>query len=792
MAKEKTKPVLVLIDAHAIIHRAYHALPDLTDSKGNPAGALYGLASMLVKLIKDLSPDYIAAAYDLAGPTHRHEVYEAYKGKRAQLEDPLIEQLDRSRDIFSAFHIPIYEAKGFEADDVIGTLVEGFKDAYDIIIASGDMDTLQLVDKKNVQVFTLKKGISDTVLYDEAAVKERYGFGPEHIPDYKGFAGDPSDNIIGITGIGAKTATKLISAYGSLEAIYKALTKKPEEFKKKTEVSERIFNLLKEHQEEAEFSKVLATIRTDAPVVFDEEKTHWKKRFSSNEATELLSSLGFRSLVPRVQGLKTEERAKPAEAGAAVEEQDLHDPLVLKEAMVMAWLLNSDTTNPSKDDVLHAGDAKTVALAHATLLKKLEKEHLVSIFETIEQPLIPVIEVLNSNGVLIDAEHLKVLSKEYHKELDALAKKVWSSAGEEFNINSPKQLGEVLFVKLGIKQVRAKKTATGQLTTRESELVKLKEEHPIVGDVLLYRELQKLLGTYIDAIPPLLGDDGRLRTTFIQTGAATGRFASRDPNLQNIPIKTERGRAIRKAFIAPAGHTLLAFDYSQIELRLAAALSGDAKLIDIFAHGEDVHRAVASQVFGVPPEKVEYEMRRRAKVINFGILYGMGVNALREQLGTSREEAQAYLNRYFETFEGLAEYLAKTKATAARVGYTTTLFGRKRYFPGLKSRLPYVKAQAERMAINAPLQGTQADIIKLAMVRIHERIKEDFAGSAKMVLQIHDELLFEVEQSAQAAFAKEAKRIMESVVSPSQVSGVPILVTSARGPSWGAMEEFHV
>jgi len=797
-------PTLVLIDAHAIIHRAYHALPELTDREGNPAGALYGLAAMLVKLIKELKPDYIAAAYDLAGPTHRHEVYEAYKGTRAKTEDSLVEQLNRSRDIFAAFHIPMYEAPGFEADDVIGTLAVLLKSDFNIIIASGDMDTMQLVDDKKVQVFTLKKGINDTVLYDEEAVRERFGFASEHIPDYKGFAGDPSDNIIGISGIGAKTATKLIQEFGSLENIYKALHKNEDAFKKNAGVSERVFNLLKDGQEEAEFSKVLATIRKDAPVVFDEAAAHWRERFSSEDAEKLFMSLGFRSLIPRIKALRDESGAESAESehptvgdqqpeekkGSETTHSTLNaeDSILYKEAAVMAWLLHSETTNPSIADTLAAAGEKTIQVAHLKLCLELKKEKLLSVYEDIEKPLIPVIEKLNKTGVLIDAAYLAELSKDYHKELDTLAWRVFKKAGEEFNLNSPKQLGEVLFVNMGIKPARAKKTSTGQLSTKESELAKLKDEHPIIGDILAYRELAKLLGTYIDAIPPLLGTDRRLRTTFVQTGTTTGRFSSRDPNLQNIPIKSELGRAIRNAFIAEKGNCLLAFDYSQIELRLAAILSGDEKLRSIFTRGEDVHRAVAAEVFGVPPEEVEYEMRRRAKVINFGILYGMGVNALREQLGTSREEAQAYLNRYFETFSGLSSYLSKTKAGAALRGYTMTLFGRKRYFPGLKSHLPYVRASAERMAINAPMQGTQADIIKLAMVEIDRVIAERFEGAARMVLQIHDELIFEVAEGSVADFAPEARRIMESVLSEKETDGVPIVVSGARGLSWGEME----
>jgi DNA polymerase-1 len=403
---------------------------------------------------------------------------------------------------------------------------------------------------------------------------------------------------------------------------------------------------------------------------------------------------------------------------------------------------------------------------------------------------------MGTRGVLIDAPYLTELSKEYTKELQKIAKKIHGYAGTEFNISSPKQLGDVLFGKLGIGASikRQKKTATGQLSTRESELVKLKDEHPIIEEILSYRTLSKLLGTYIDAIPPLLDPESRLHTTFIQTGAATGRMASKDPGLQNIPVKTELGRRIRHAFVATPGFLLAAFDYSQIELRIAAFLSEDEKLIEIFKRGEDVHAAVAAAVFNVAPEKVDHEMRRRAKAINFGILYGMGANALRANLENGgqkveRADAQAYLNDYFSTFSGLAAYLTKIKAEATRKGYTETLFGRRRYFPGLKSRLPFMRAEAERQALNAPMQGTQADIIKLAMVEIDAMLREEYAEEAYLLLQVHDELIFEIKKEKVKELAPKILNRMQSILTEEQTHGVPILSSSAVGPNWGEMKK---
>ncbi|PIR85059.1 hypothetical protein COU15_02705, partial [Candidatus Kaiserbacteria bacterium CG10_big_fil_rev_8_21_14_0_10_45_20] len=740
------KPTIVLIDAHAIIHRAYHALPELSTPSGDPAGALYGLSAMLIKLARELSPDYMVAAYDLPGPTHRHDAYKEYKGTRSKTEDALVEQLGTSREVFEAFHIPIYEVPGFEADDVIGTLSKQLAKKFRVIIASGDMDTLQLVQGDDVQVLTLRKGLSDTVLYNETAVQERYGFSPTALPDYKGLRGDPSDNIIGIKGIGDKTATTLISHYGTIEKMYRALEKDSEKVKKELGITERVTRLLLDGKEEAEFSKVLATIRMDAPVTFEKEEANWKKDFDRKKAVALLSSLGFRSLISRVDTLggKAGVASSAPKDASETEAIDI-DETMLAEASVMLWLTSSETTNPSLDDILHATGSKSLEDAHKKLLKKVADENLETVYCDIEKPLIPIIKKLNAEGVQIDREYLKKLSKEYHAELDVLSKEIFSYACEEFNINSPKQLGAILFEKLGLQGKRQKKTATGQFSTKESELVKLKGEHKIIESILAYRELQKLLSTYIDAIPSLLDANSRLHTTFVQTGTTTGRLSSREPNLQNIPIKSELGRRIRKAFIAPKGKMLLALDYSQIELRLAAILSGDEKLKKVFKDGEDVHSSVASEVFGVPLEKVTYEMRRSAKVINFGILYGMGVNALKETLGTNRTEAQSYLNRYFELYPGLASYLTKVKAEASRIGYVTTLFGRKRFFPGIRSHLPQIRASAERMAINAPMQGTQADVIKIAMAKVDALIEKDFKSKVALVLQIHDELIFEID-----------------------------------------------
>jgi DNA polymerase-1 len=798
---EKTKR-LVLLDAHAIIHRAYHALPDFTTPTGEPSGALYGLSSMLLRIVQDLKPDYIAACYDLPKPTMRHEAYAAYKGTRSKIDDALSTQLNTSRNVFEAFSIPIYEREGFEADDILGTIAELLKadSSIEIIIASGDMDTLQLAEKNRVKVYTLKKGLNDIIMYDEKAVLERFGFGPKLIPDYKGLRGDPSDNIIGIPGVGEKTATELIVNFGSLEKMYKLLKKDEAVFLEKG-IKPRMIGLLKEHEEDAIFSKMLATIRLDAPIAFKLPDAEWHDGSTLPKILALFDELGFRSIRARARSVLQpdslgDDVEESKEGSDSDEPEEIIPPAELEEAKVQLWLLSSDFTNPTLDDVLAYTKAATFAEAKDILTEKVANTgRLLEVWETIEKPLIPVLRGMEKTGVMIDTSALDTLRKTYRAELEKSEATIYRLAGKEFLISSPKQLGDVLFDDLGLKLPKGsgtqKKTATGQRSTREAELEKLREVHPIIDSILEYRQIQKLLSTYIESLPQLVDDTGRLHAEFIQTGTTTGRMASQNPNLQNIPIRSERGRAIRNAFVARPGFTLLALDYSQIELRLAAILSADPILCDIFASGRDVHTEVAARVFGVDADKVDREMRRRAKIINFGILYGMGVNALKAQLGTSTSEAHQFSEDYFNTFVRLAQYLEEVRGFARKHGYTETIFGRRREFSGIKSALPYVRAQAERMAINAPIQGAEADLVKLAMVRVEAMLAEQGAQEdAHLLLQVHDELVYEVRNERLDVLAASIKEIMESVMVGMETHTVPILVESKKGMNWGDMVHF--
>lgn len=804
MSKKNTKKRrLVLLDTHAIIHRAYHALPEFMNSKGEPTGAIYGLVTMLIKIISELKPDYIIACYDLPKKTFRHVAYDNYKAGRAKTEDALVFQLIKSREFFKALSVPVYDKEGFEADDLLGTIALQVKKdpSIDVIIASGDMDTLQLVDQERVQVYTLKKGINDTILYNEEKVKERFGFDPKYLPDYKGLRGDPSDNIIGIKGIGEKTASILISKYGEIEKMYIDIKKKPEFFST-IGITKRVLDLLVEGEDEAIFSKTLATIRCDVPIDFKLPKHIWEEEVVANVVLSFFKEMEFKSLQNRFLSIikKENEEKVLTEQNNKKEVLLTEDEPKISKAKIAYWILNSDKTNP---DIIEVSEYKNSDSLDESILKMeedIKKDGLDYVYRNIEIPIISTVDKMEKNGIKIDSVYLDALSKEYHNYLNKLEKEIWEYSGREFNINSPKQLAEIIFDELKIGEVdgkslgiKMKKTTGGARSTKESELEKFRKLHPIIDKVLEYRELQKLLSTYIDTIPKLIEKDGRLHATFLQYGTTTGRFSSNNPNLQNIPTKTERGKKIRNAFITEKGYVLASFDYSQIELRIAALLSQDTFFIETFKKGKDIHTAVAMKVFNVEEKDVTLDMRRRAKVINFGILYGMGVTALSQNLGTNRKEAQIFYDNYFKQFPTIADYLESIKIFARKNGYTKTLFGRKRYFPAINSSLPFMKAMAERMAMNAPIQGTAtADIIKIGMKKVEEGLEDaGILNDVKIVLQVHDELVYEIkedklEQAKKIILNKMIEVIPEEFLE--NMDKVPLEVSSDSGKNWGDLK----
>jgi DNA polymerase-1 len=768
------KGTLVLLDAHAVLHRAFHALPDFTSPQGEPTGALYGFTSTLLKTIKELKPDYLAACYDLPEPTFRHQIYENYKAKRPKTSDELVLQIENSKRILKAFNIPIYEKSGFEADDILASIVQQLKPISNlkIIIVTGDLDTLQLV-RDGVEVYTMRKGIQDVVVYDERAVKKRFGFSPGLLPDFKGLMGDPSDNIIGVPGIGEKTAKILIQNLGSLEEIYKKFKKDKKSFAK-IGIKPRIIKILEENEEEAFFSKALAVTRKDVPISFSLADSKWTDGLEKEKVKSLFLKFGFKSLLKRLSS--DEDSAKSL----------FGEGLGGAEVKVAFWLLDSRRINPSIQDILDTTRTSSLKEAKEVLEKDIKKSDFAKLFYEVELPLVNVLSRMERNGVLLDIDYLKSLSADYHKRLNVLENKIWALAGEKFNINSPKQLSEMLFEKMGISTKGVRRTVQGVFSTRFSELEKIKDRHKIVEEIFSYRELAKLTSTYIDNLPNLTREDGRLHTSFNQTGTTTGRLSSSDPNLQNIPTRTDFGHAVRRAFIVPKGWRLISFDYSQIELRVAASLSGDEKLKETFLKGEDIHTKVAAEVFNVPFENVNSEMRRKAKVINFGIIYGMGINSLRKNLNCSREEAEVFYGEYFNDFSGMADYMEKVKKDARETGFTRTLFNRRRYLPEINSSLVFIRKEAERMAINAPIQGTAADIIKMAMVSIDKALSEkEFLGKTKMLLQVHDELLFEIKDAVIENAKLVIKKTMESVGLP----GVPLVVEGRAGLNWADLQQ---
>jgi DNA polymerase-1 len=539
---------------------------------------------------------------------------------------------------------------------------------------------------------------------------------------------------------------------------------------------------------------MLATIQCDADIVAEIPKDNWLKTVSVGKINKLFMDLEFRSLSARLKEIipDADKKIPDSDLGGLFSKEDKeevekeYDQKTLEEAKVGLWLINSSLTNPDIEDIFNYTKEQDLEKAYEKIKKELKDKDLINLFEDIEKPLIPIIEKMENNGIKVDKKYLEKLSKEYHKELDQLQKDIYKMSGQEFNINSPQQLAEVLFEKMELRYKGMRKTSSGKFSTKEEILQKLRPEHPIADKILEYREVQKLLSTYIDNIPKLVSKkDGRLHANFLQTGTTTGRMSSNNPNLQNIPIGSERGKKIRKGFVSESGYVFGAFDYSQIELRIAAFLSEDEKLISVFKEGRDIHTAVACEVFNVEEKDVTAEMRRKAKVINFGILYGMGVNALKDNLGTDRKEAQEFYNKYFGIYNGLADYLEKTKKDAAKNGYTKTLFNRRRYFEGFKSKLPFIRAAAERMAINAPIQGTNADLIKLAMVRVDEYLKKQkLENKIKLVLQIHDEVIYEIKKEDIEKHSVKIEKIMEEVVDLKLTKGINLKADFKTGNSW--------
>ncbi len=902
--------LLLLFDAHALVHRSYHAVRPLTTSTGEQTNAVFGFASVLLKQLNDFRPAYAGVAFDRPTPTFRHAAYTEYKANRARTADDLRPQFARVRELVAALAIPILEAEGFEADDVLGTIAAQASAAgLDVVIVTGDTDALQLVDDR-VRVMTPSRGIAEEVMYDQTRVRERYGLSPPQIVDFKALKGDPSDNIKGVPGVGEKTATRLLQQFGSVERL----------IEQSEELDPKVGDGIRAHRTDLELGKTLTLIRRDAPVTFDREAFHFG-RFDAERARAFLRDLEFRSLITRLPAPSTHVRSgnpqiamfaeepsarieptvSPTPPGrvldrsAAMEILDaaraaghlavlvetvqgavgpfapavglgvvapgvraayahvdggvlsddaplkllgeiLCDPSIAKtghdlkrsihvlrtlglpiaglhfDTQIAAFVadnarrsfdlkdllwaeLSTDIADPaipvesgrgrsraspSVEEMTRWVCARTDALPSlaAALAAALERVGLTDFYRTVELPCIEPLAGMEQVGIAVDAGYLAEMSQRLGAQLADAQTAIWTQAGHEFNVNSPIQLGQVLFDELRLP--RGKKTRTGWSTDAET-LEDLRGVHPIVDLLFEFRQVGKLKSTYVDALPQMVDPQtGRLHTTFNQVGANTGRMSSSDPNLQNIPIRTDLGRDVRRAFVASTpGNLIVAADYSQVELRILAHISRDPALIEAFERGEDIHTSTASRILGIALNAVSADQRRLAKVVNYGIAYGLGEHGLATQAGISRQDAGTFIRAYLDRHSGIAAYIEDVKRSCTMNGYVETLMGRKVFLPDIASINRVVRSAAERRAINAPIQGSNADFMKVAMARIDRQLRRR-GMATRMLLQVHDELVFEAPKAEVEDLATLVRHEMTSVFALDPVLEVEVKV----GANW--------
>ena len=777
---------LLLIDAYAMIYRAYYAFirSPRMNSRGENTSAIFGFVVTLDDLVKRIKPTHMAVAFDPHGPTFRHEAYEQYKAQRQETPEDIRKAVPRIKQLLDAMNIPVLEVDGYEADDVIGTLAhKAENEGFDVYMATPDKDYGQLVTEHVFMYRPRHNGGFEKLGPQE--ICEKYGLqNQRQVIDLLGLMGDSSDNIPGCKGVGEKTATQLLQQFGSIENLLANTDQLKGALQRK--VQEQI--------EDIRFSYFLATIKTDVPIEFDQgslvcQEKNWDKlvplyrelEFSSllkQAPSELIKS--DTKLVTK-SAAKT-KKSKPQEATLDLFSQVSDDttPLPLRYHYDDVPMMESKESLEGRlvNYLLNPEVAYNPALP-IQWDKLKEDSSLWNLYNDVELPLSQVLKEMQDAGVRIDVPMLKMAEEQLTLELVSIEQEIYSSVGLTFNVNSPKQVGEVLFDHLKL-DAKAKKSKTGQYSTSEEVLLALKPKHPVVGMILEYRELKKLISTYISALPTYINPDtGKIHTTYNQTVTATGRLSSSNPNLQNLPIRSERGQLIRQAVIPDDGCLFLSADYSQIELRLMAHFSQDPHLVQAFRSGQDIHAATAAKIFNVPIEEVTKDQRRQAKTANFGIIYGISAFGLAQQLDCSRSEAKDLIDGYFAAFPGVIDYIERQKELARRQGYAVTLFGRKRYLPDIVSHNATVRSFAERNAVNSPIQGTAADIIKMAMVTIHQRLKEE-GLKAQMIMQVHDELNFNVPEN-------EVDRVREIVVSEMQNVvhlTVPLIADCGVGENW--------
>ena len=863
---------IVLIDGHSILNRAFYGVPDLTNSEGLHTNAIYGFLNIMFKILEEEKPEYLTVAFDVHAPTFRHEMYADYKGTRKPMMEELRQQVPVMKEVLKAMGVKIIEQAGLEADDLLGTLSKRCESqGMDVSIISGDRDLLQLATEKvKIRIPKTKQGKTEVEDYYAADVKARYEVTPKEFIDLKALMGDTSDNIPGVPSVGEKTATKIITEYGSIENAFAHV----EEIK-----PPRASKALQEHYDLAKLSKVLATINVDADFEYELEQAKLGDLYTE-EAYVLFQRLQFKNLLSRFEvsapankledAFRTITKKSEAEKifsnaksqkvvgislykdtknvlplfvgeagltgiGLAFGTSDIYvmttvgdmsiDYLLnqieelsksievlsifgVKEAMehvpnvnhsscfdaiVAAYLLNPlkndydfmdvareqlDILIDVKEDDLQKSlyEAYVAYASYECLTKKLEDTGMKKLFDEIEMPLVFTLYDMEKNGVKVEAEALKIYGEQLGNKIVEVEKQIYELTGENFNINSPKQLGVILFEKMGLPH--GKKTKTGYSTSADI-LEKLAPEYPVVSDILEYRQLTKLKSTYADGLANFIQEDGRIHGKFNQTITATGRISSTEPNLQNIPIRMELGRLIRKVFIPEDGYVFVDADYSQIELRILAHCSGDEQLIGAYKEARDIHRITASQVFHVPFEEVTDLQRRNAKAVNFGIVYGISSFGLSEDLSITKKEAAQYIENYFNTYPGIKKFLDDAVAHAKENGYVETLFGRRRPVPELSSSNFMQRSFGERVAMNSPIQGTAADIMKIAMIGVNKRLKEKQMKS-RLVLQVHDELLIEAHQDE----VEQVKEILKYEMEHAASLLVPLDVDMHVGENW--------
>ena len=899
MSTMQNSSPFILVDGSSYLYRAFHAMPNLTNSAKEHTGAVYGVVNMLRKLIRDYDPEYMAVVFDAKGKTFRDDLYKEYKANRPPMPPELSSQIEPLHQLIQAMGIPILVVDGVEADDVIGTLAhQATAQKMETLISTGDKDMAQLVSDHVTLMDTMKN-----TFMDRQGVIDKFGLPPERIIDYLALMGDKSDNIPGVPNVGPKTAAKWLEQYDSLEGIKQHAG----------EIKGKAGENLRAALEQLPLSYELATIKCDLELGVEPAKLK-RSEPDTRQLTDLFSHLEFKTWLSETLGKKDSDgndsqnidenvqyqtiytqkelaewiekikkaplfafdtettdlnymRAELVGVSFAVTENEaayvpiahdydgapkqlsrdsvlqqlkplLEDPAqhkvgqhlkydmnvlasygvtmqgITHDTMLQSYVLDSTATRHDMDSLalkylgcntIHfediagkgknqvtfnaipidkaapyaAEDANITLRLHNTLWPKLEKEKdLKWLYEHVEVPLVPVLSRIERNGVLLDVNMLNKQSKELEKSIAELEKKAHDIAGETFNIASPKQIQAILFDKLGLPVLR--KTPKGQPSTAEDVLQELALDYPLPKLILEHRGLSKLKSTYTDKLPLQVSEKtGRVHTSYHQATASTGRLASKDPNLQNIPIRTEEGRRIRQAFVAPKGYKIVAADYSQIELRIMAHLSGDKGLLDAFSKGVDIHRATAAEVFGSTTDKVSNEERRRAKAINFGLIYGMSAFGLGKQLGIGRNEAQQYVDLYFERYPGVKAFMDNTREKARETGFVQTVFGRRLYLPDINHSNAQRRQYAERTAINAPMQGTAADIIKLAMIKTDQWI-QDSKIDMKMIMQVHDELVFEIKESLVDKAIKHIENCMNSVAELK----VPLQVDVGIGKNW--------